>query len=88
MFQFHPSVSEQFSDFANTASAPANGNGQVGKLEAHTIWNAALNYQLRPQRTTLFLARNLTDKTYIVERTRGIQVGSPRLVQAGLRYNF
>jgi len=82
-------VGEQFSDFANTEAAAPNGNGQTGKLAAYTIWNLAVNYDLRPQRTTLFLAlKNLADKTYIVDRTRGILVGSPRLVQAGLRYAF
>ena len=82
-------VSEQFSDFANTQTAAVNGNGQFGKIDAYTIWNATLNYQLQPQKTTLFLTvKNLADKTYITDRTRGIQVGSPRLIQAGLKYAF
>lgn len=82
-------VSEQFSDFANTETAAAFGNGQFGKIADYTIWNAALNYHLKPQKTTLFITvKNLTDKTYIVDRTRGIQVGSPRLVQAGIKYAF
>lgn len=82
-------VGDMYSDFANTESAPANGNGQVGKIAAYTIWNAALNYHLQPHKTTLFLTvKNLADKTYIVDRTRGIQVGMPRLVQAGLKYAF
>ena len=82
-------VGEQFSDFANTEAAPASGNGQAGKLERYTVWNAALNYYLKPQKTSLFLTvKNLADKTYIVDRTRGIQVGMPRLVQAGIKYAF
>lgn len=80
-------VGEQFSDFANTVAPTASG--QQGIIGAYTVWNATLNYKLQPKGATLFLtAKNLTDKTYIVDRTRGIQVGSPRLVQAGLRYNF
>ena len=54
-----------------------------------TIWNATLNYHFKPEHSTLFLTvKNLADKTYIVDRTRGILPGSPRLVQAGLKYNF
>ena len=37
----------------------------------------------------LFLTvKNLADKTYITDRTRGILTGQPRLVQAGARYTF
>jgi Fe(3+) dicitrate transport protein len=80
-------VGEQFSDFANTETAVANG--QFGKIADYTVWNAALNYRLDKKGPTLFATvKNLADKTYIVDRTRGIQVGSPRLLQAGLKYNF
>jgi Fe(3+) dicitrate transport protein len=80
-------VGEQFADFANTLVPTADG--QRGKIEAYTIWNAALNYNLKPAHTTFFIAvKNLADKTYIVDRTRGIQVGSPRLVQVGGKYAF
>lgn len=82
-------VGEQYTDFANTETAVAGGNGQIGKLAAFTVWNASLNYTLQPKKTSLFLTvKNLTDKTYMVDRTRGIQFGSPRLVQAGMRYSF
>ncbi len=38
---------------------------------------------------TLFLAgKNLANKDYIVDRTRGIQTGMPRLVQGGVEYSF
>lgn len=80
-------VGEQFADFANTIAPTADG--QRGKLEAYTIWNTTLNYHLLSAHTTFFLAvKNLADKTYIVDRTRGIQVGSPRLVQVGSKYAF
>jgi Fe(3+) dicitrate transport protein len=80
-------VGEQFADFANTVAPTADG--QRGKIEAYTIWNATLNYQLKPAHTTFFVAvKNLADKTYIVDRTRGIQVGVPRLLQVGSRYAF
>ncbi len=80
-------VDEQFSDFANTV-APA-ANGQTGIIDGYTVWNASLNYQLQPKGAALFLTgKNLADKTYIVDRTRGIQVGMPRLVQVGVEYAF
>lgn len=82
-------VGDQYSDFANTESAADNGNGQTGKLAAYTVWNAAVNYTLKPANVTLFVTvKNLADKTYIVDRTRGILPGSPRLIQAGLKYSF
>jgi Fe(3+) dicitrate transport protein len=83
-------VGKQFSDFANTRDAPANGNGQVGEIDSHLLWNAAVNYRLASlPGMTLFLAgKNLADKDYIVDRTRGIQTGMPRLVQGGVEYSF
>jgi Fe(3+) dicitrate transport protein len=80
-------VGEQFADFANTVAPSADG--QRGRLAATTIWNAAANYDVRGTGATAFLTfKNLADETYIVDRTRGIQVGSPRLVQAGVKYAF
>lgn len=78
-------VGRQFADFDNTV-APS-GNGQEGLLASYGIWNAVVNYNMG--KTTLFAAaKNLTDETYIVDRTRGIQVGMPRTIQAGLKYAF
>lgn len=82
-------VGEMYADFANTEAPAVGGNGQVGKLAAYTAWNASINYALTPKKTNLFVTlKNLTDKTYMVDRTRGIQFGSPRLIQAGVRYAF
>lgn len=80
-------VGEQFSDDLNTATPTANG--QRGLIAGYTVWNAAVNYLVKPINTTLFLtAKNLTDKIYIVDRTRGILPGMPRLIQAGFTYRF
>ncbi|MDP2132237.1 MAG: TonB-dependent receptor [Sulfuritalea sp.] len=48
-------VGEQYTDFANTETAVAGGNGQIGKLATFTVWNASLNYTLQPKKTSLFL---------------------------------
>lgn len=79
-------VGEQFSDFANT-DAPAV-SGQTGIIKAYSVVNTAVNYQVEKALTAFLAVKNLGDNTYIVDRTRGIQVGMPRLVQVGLRYSF
>ena len=85
-------VGKQFSDFAETGAVPNNAlglTGQIGEIDSYTIFNAALNYKIVPYKTTLFITgKNLFDKEYIVDRTRGILTGSPRLVQLGMRYDF
>jgi Fe(3+) dicitrate transport protein len=80
-------VGEQYTDFSNTVSATAGSNGQTGVIDASGIWNVVANYTLG--NATFFISgKNLADKTYIVDRTRGIQVGMPRTVQLGMKYAF
>ena len=79
-------VGKQYSDFASTVAPTADG--QKGEIAAYTVWNAALNYRFDKQLSGFVTMKNLTDKTYIVDRTRGIQLGMPRLVQAGVKYAF
>jgi Fe(3+) dicitrate transport protein len=80
-------VGKQFADFAETETPSADG--QKGEIAGYTIFNAAVNYKLPQHKTTLFLAgKNIFDKEYIVDRTRGILTGMPALVQVGARYDF
>ncbi|MDP1658867.1 MAG: TonB-dependent receptor [Methylotenera sp.] len=80
-------VGEQYADFAETVSPTADG--QKGEIASYTIYNAALNYKYEPYKTTFFVTgKNLFDKDYITDRTRGILTGMPRLVQVGARYDF
>ena len=80
-------VGKQYTDFINTVLPAADSNGQTGLIDAYGIWNIVANYTVGS--ATLFItAKNLTDQTYIVDRTRGIQVGMPRTVQAGIKYAF
>lgn len=82
-------IDEQYADFANTQDASPTGNGQIGQLANYTVWNAALNWQLPGSKWSVFAtSKNFTDKVYIADRTRGIQTGMPRLVQAGIEYEF
>lgn len=85
-------VGEQYSDFAETGAVPNSAlglTGQIGEIASYTIWNAAFNYKYAPYNTTFFVTgKNLFDKEYITDRTRGILTGMPRLVQVGVRYDF
>lgn len=83
-------IDEQFSDFANTDQAPADGTGQIGKIDSSLILNAAANYRVQSVAGLGFFvtAKNLADKDYIVDRTRGILTGAPRQVQGGFEYKF
>ena len=59
----------------------------AGCIPGYTVWNTAVNYTV--SRATLFLAvKNLRDQLFIVDRTRGILPGSPRLVQTGVKLAF
>ncbi|HQN64535.1 MAG TPA: TonB-dependent receptor [Methylophilus sp.] len=80
-------VGRQYADFAETKAVDATG--QLGEIASYTIYNAAVNYKLPEHKTTLFLVgKNIFDKDYIVDRTRGILTGMPALIQVGARYDF
>lgn len=82
-------VGSQYADFANTEVAGFNGNGQVGLIKSNLIFNAAATYPLQRWGASLFLtAKNLADRDYIADRTRGIRVGMPLLVQGGVEFAF
>jgi Fe(3+) dicitrate transport protein len=58
-------------------------------IPSSTIWNATGNYRVEQMRTTFFITvKNLFDRTYIADRSRGILPGSPRLLQAGFKFRF
>jgi Fe(3+) dicitrate transport protein len=80
-------VSEQFGDDLNTV-IPSE-DGQRGLIPAYTIWNATANYRVKRLHSTVFVTvKNLLDDTFIIDRARGILPSSPRLVQAGLKFDF
>ena len=80
------SVSSQFGDDLNTVVGTADG--QRGLIPESTLWNATLNYKLRVGPTVFFTVKNLFDRMVIVDRTRGLLPGIPRLVQAGVSFTF
>lgn len=78
-------VSEQFSDDLNSSSP--SPDGQRGLIPSFTIWNAAVSYDLG--KIALYVtAKNVFAKLYLVDRSRGMIPGPPRLVQAGITARF
>lgn len=78
-------VGEQYTDDLNSVAASADG--QRGLMPAYTVLNLALSYELR--RLTLYASvKNLLDELYLVDRSRGMIPGSPRLVQLGIATRF
>lgn len=80
-------VGRQFGDDLNTINPTANG--QRGDIPGYMSWNATFNYNAEALRSTFFISvKNLFDRTYIVDRSRGILPSSPRLVQAGIKFRL
>jgi len=76
----------QFGDDLNTVGGTPDG--QRGLLPGNAIWNAAVNVPVTTRTTLFFTMKNLTDRLTIVDRSRGLLPGIPRLVQFGFRFNF
>jgi Fe(3+) dicitrate transport protein len=80
-------VGRQFGDDLNTVNPTANG--QRGAISSYMVWNSTFNYKAEAVRSTFFVTvKNLFDRAYIVDRSRGILPSSPRLVQAGIKFFF
>ena len=80
-------VGRQFGDDLNAINPTANG--QIGAIPAQTYWNATANYKVEAWKTTFFVTgKNIFDRTFIVDRSRGILPSQPRLLQAGVKVSF
>jgi Fe(3+) dicitrate transport protein len=80
-------IGRQFSDDLNTVNP--SPNGQRGAIQAQTYLNATANYRVEKWKTVFFVtAKNIFDRTFIVDRSRGIFTGSPRLLQTGVKISF
>lgn len=79
-------VGRQYADFANNRY-PTDGSGQFGQLDGYAVWSATLNWEPEITGWSAYLTvKNLTDREYIVDRTRGILLGNPRQIVIGARY--
>ena len=77
----------QYSDDLNTLGGTPDG--QRGLIPGNAIWNATVNYPIEPLRSTLFFSmKNLLDRLAIVDRSRGLLPGIPRMAQFGLHFQF
>jgi len=90
-------VADQFGDFMNLQSGadyPTGANsvqarsGQFGMVKSYTVVNFASTYRVYTGLDLFVSMKNMFDNQYIVDRVRGILPGSPRLVQAGFKYEF
>ncbi len=80
-------VGRQFGDAANTRVLVPDG--QQGPLAANTLWNVAANWTSAPLGVTLFATvKNVFDDLVVVDRSRGLLPGMPRLVQVGVERSF
>lgn len=76
-------VSQQFADPLNTRVLVPDG--QQGPLKGNTLLNLALTAPLPGTGARAWLAvKNLTDRTVVVDRSRGLLPGMPRLVHVGI----
>jgi Fe(3+) dicitrate transport protein len=78
--------SSLFTDDLNTVAIAANG--QRGRIGGNTVWNVTTEYALQNGLAVFASAKNLTDKLYVVDLSRGMIPGAPRLVQVGFEYRF
>ncbi|MCU0976538.1 MAG: TonB-dependent receptor [Steroidobacteraceae bacterium] len=77
---------EMFTDDLNTV--PVTANGQRGLIEDHLVWNATVNLYLTEKLDLYATVKNMADEDYVVDMTRGLVPGSPRLVQGGFTMRF
>ncbi|MFM8518764.1 MAG: TonB-dependent receptor family protein [Nevskiaceae bacterium] len=75
-----------YGDDLNTVALSADG--QRGRLGGHAIANITLQYHHDEALTVYASAKNLLDRLYLGDLSRGIVVGPPRLLHAGFEYRY
>jgi Fe(3+) dicitrate transport protein len=80
-------TSSAYTDDLNTVEITPNG--QRGEMPGYTVWNLSANYPVAAWNLNLFVTvKNLTDELYVVDMSRGLVPGMPRLVQGGFAVRF
>ncbi|MCZ8131043.1 MAG: TonB-dependent receptor [Steroidobacteraceae bacterium] len=77
---------EMYTDDLNTVAVIANG--QRGLMPSHVVWNATVNFSATDAVAIYGTVKNVADRVYVVDMTRGLIPGTPRLVQAGFTMRF
>ncbi|HKZ01998.1 MAG TPA: TonB-dependent receptor, partial [Pyrinomonadaceae bacterium] len=81
-------VGSQFAEDLNRLD-PLNTSGQTGLIPSYTIFNTTANYRVERLHSTFFVTvKNLFDRLYIADRTRGLIPGLGRAIQTGVKFNF
>ncbi len=67
----------------------ATANGRIGMLPSFFVMNASAWYNLHSGLRLNLMVKNILNERYITtRRPQGIRVGLPRMVNAGISYNF
>jgi Fe(3+) dicitrate transport protein len=80
---FERSASDDHNYYQATAS------GRIGMMPSYFLMDVSAWYNLASGIGINLQVRNLLDERYIVSRRpQGIRVGLPRMINAGISYNF
>jgi Fe(3+) dicitrate transport protein len=79
-------VDSMYTDDLNTVAVTANG--QRGLMPSYVVWNAAVSFAATNAIEVYGTVKNIADRVYVVDMTRGLVPGSPRLVQIGVTSRF
>ena len=80
-------TSSAYTDDLNTVAII--DTGQRGEMPGYTVLNLTANYELPACDCKLYAAaKNLGDKLYVADMSRGLIPGMPRTVQAGFEFRF
>ena len=80
-------VGEQFADPLNTRVLVPDG--QQGPVAGNTLWNVTVNAPVFSTGVRAWLAvKNLTDRTVVVDRSRGLLPGMPRVIHLGFERSW
>ncbi len=75
-----------FTDDLN--SVPVSANGQRGRIGGYAIVNATVSRRIAESLTVFASAKNLADRRYVADMSRGLTPGPPRQLQLGFDYRF
>jgi Fe(3+) dicitrate transport protein len=81
---FHTGSS--YTDDLNSVAISANG--QRGRIGGYGIVNATVARDFGANLTAFASLKNLTDKLYVADMSRGLIPGTPRQLQLGFEYRF
>jgi Fe(3+) dicitrate transport protein len=75
-----------YTDDLNTVTITANG--QRGRIGGYGVLNATVAHGIGESLRVYASVKNLTDKLYIADMSRGLIPGTPRQLQFGFEYRF